>query len=438
MLEDATLSEACVLGMVLRDASLFAEVGARLRADDFGIPRHKALFEIISALEERMPGGADVVSIAQHIDQHGLAAGSFDRDGLADLMNEVPSAAYAEVHVERVLEAAKSRRLGSALRIALNRHQGGDEPEAVLRDALDQLTDLLAAQGRNAAVTMQKAVDEVRKDLEARARRDKPTGVVRTGLSDLDTLLGGGIYPDEVVVIGGRAAMGKTNFAEGLTEAASMVGPALYVSLEMPRKQFVERGFRRHMHADIPRLGMTYGELAKQALDRTAGAARVLATQNIRICDDFNADFARIRGEAIALKRREGLAVLVVDYLQLVNIPNPSGSRQEDVANLTRRFKALTGELGAPVVLLAQLNRASERRENRVPGLSDLRESGAIEQDADRVILLHRPSYYDRNSDEPDMVIVAKDRFGPGGNVRCRFDGERLRWRDYSARGAVL
>lgn len=437
MLNDASGSERCVLGALLRDSSMVRMVAARTKSQDFGVPRHAELFKLMLELEERSPGSADIVRVAQHIDQHGLAAGTFDRDGLATLASEVPSTAYVEQHVEEVLNASRRRQLESIVRVASNALSGGEDTDAIARSIDEGVVELLARHGKDATVSMREVVQEVRNDLEERAKQERPSGEIRTTINDLNTRLGGGLFPQDLVVVGARAGMGKTMFAESIAELACTTDPVLMFSLEMPRSQLVERGFKRAIQSTIPRLSTAYGESARVALDATQGAATKLSMLPIYVCDDFDADFARIRGEALAQKRREGLSLLTVDYLQLVNVSKPSRNRQEDVATLSRSFKKLARELNIPVLLLCQLNRESERREGKRPALADLRESGAIEQDADRVLLLHRPSYYDQHSTDSDEVIVAKNRHGESGRVRAFFNTRNLRWTNFEERGSA-
>ena len=436
MLSDASGSERLVLGALLRDSTMVRMVASRLDPKDFGLSRNGELFRLMLEIEESSPGSADVVRVAQHIDQHGLAASSVDREELKRLMDEVPSTAYLEQHVEEVLNASRRRRLESLVRIASNALNGGEATDAVARSLDEGVVELLARNGRDATVKMSQVVAEVRSELEERSKQQKPSTEVRTTINALNTKLGGGFFPEDLIVVGARAGMGKTMFAESVAELACTVGPTLMFSLEMPRGQLVERGFKRSMQSSIPRLSTAYGEAARMALQATQGASAKLSMLPMHVCDDYDADFSRIRGEALALKRREGLALLAVDYLQLVSVPNPSRNRQEDVATLSRGFKKLARELGIPVMLLCQLNRESERRDGKRPALSDLRESGAIEQDADRVLLLHRPSYYDQNATDHDEVIVAKNRHGESGRVAAYFNPQNLRWTNAEERQA--
>lgn len=424
-------AESAVLGSILRSPLTAAEVLARLRAEDFVVPRHRELFGVIAALETKSIGSSDAVTVRSDLEARGKYEALGGDDFFLGLMESVPSAAYLINHVIAVKSASKRRRLREVVRLASTKLEGDFETDAVARELDLGINDLLAAQESSTPITMSAAVKALQEDLKARITQAEAKGQVPSPVGLLNSKLGGGFYPPELIVVGARPGMGKTIFAECCAERASQHGRVLFVTLEMDVSQLAERGVRRHIQADIPRLKKLHGALAEQALEHTGEASRILSQQEISFLDDPGADFASIRSAAIRMKRDGGLALLIIDYLQLIPVSDPSGSRQEDISNLSRRFKLLAKELKVPVVLLSQLNRNSERRENKKPSLADLRESGAIEQDADIVILLHRPGYYDKTYVGPDDLQLEKNRHGASGHIEAKCNLERMRWSDY-------
>lgn len=436
---DATIrAEQAVLGSMLRDPRCSGLVIGHLTRADFATPRHREIFAILADLDVSKLGSTDAVTVAAEIERRGKTEELGGRAYLMELMDAVPSIAFLENHVTTVSLEAKRRRLGDLVRIAQQKLEGAYGTDEIARGLDKGITDLLASDRSQAPVSIQQAAAGLQKDLERRAQLDQPQGVIPAPFSALTTKLDGGFYPGELIVVGARPAMGKTMFAECAAEVASQYGQALYVSLEMGADQLAERAIRRHMNANVPLFRGLYGPLAEQARTHIQTPVRIINTQRVSYLDHPETDFSKIRSQAIRMRREGGLALLIVDYLQLIPVPDTSGSRQEDIASLSRRLKLLARELRVPTLALSQLNRGSEKRDGKLPSLSDLRESGAIEQDADRVLLLHRPGYYEKHDgNSPDQVIVAKNRSGESGTVQARCNLTRLRWADY-VREAVI
>lgn len=421
-------SEQCLLGMCLQDATMVGRVASKVRPEDFGSDRRRKLFDLMVGLDRERPGSADAVMVSNMLEQRGLTEEIVDRDGLKALMTCVPSTAYAETHIEAVLEAARLRGISDTLLSAKALLDAGRASDEVAQYVDERMSEAQTRRGAAALVSVNEADREYRDMLRRRAGQDRPTGMMPTQIGDLNHMLGGGLFPGELVVVAGRAAMGKTIFAEGLAESAARFGKSLYFSLEMDRFQLMERAYRRAHGQPLPSARTAYGAQAEAFLAASEHASGKLRGLSMVYCDDYDVDFGRIRGEALNLRRQGDLRMVVIDYLQLVRISNPTRSRQEDVARLSRDFKRLARELQVPVVMLAQLNRQLENRDDKTPRLSDLRESGAIEQDADRVLLLHRPSYFDQDSRETDKVVVAKNRHGETGLVQANFNPDRMTW----------
>jgi replicative DNA helicase len=292
------------------------------------------------------------------------------------------------------------------------------------------------AQAARGSAPLAVAVAEAAARIAARGRGEMEG--VATGFADLDARLGGCLGDGEVAVVAARPGMGKTALGLGILERVSgrLGVPALLVSLEMGRKEIAERLLSGHA-----RLG---GDLLKKPwLMDAAGRGRLadstaeLARWPLHVDDAPTLSMAQIASSARRHRARHGVGLVVIDYLQLIDGSGEGdgrASRQEVVARISRRLKTLAKELRIPVVALSQLNRQSETREDRRPRLADLRESGAIEQDADVVVLLHRPEYYDPN-DQPGgaEAIVAKNRNGATGTVRLAFLKGLARFEDHAA-----
>lgn len=425
-------TERALLGSLLRDPRHLAVIAGSLVVDDFFDIRHRQLFQLMLDLEDQSTGSADVVTVANAVAERRLENRCGNRSFLVELCEAVPSGAFLENHIRDVRRAARVRRVHMILQNGLESLQSKRfEVDQVCREVDEQLMDLLATRADQTVAWAADLDRSYRERIEERENQEKPEGIVRTPLSALNSRLkGGGFSPGHLIVIAARPSMGKTALAFDLINASSAQGPTLFFSLEMPVDDLLQRWYAREAGAAGADIGGAYGAQVKPVLKRTEMASRTLRTRRLFICDDYKVDLARIRAESLTLQRREGLHLVVVDYLQLVTPTKKSRARdrQEAVAEMSRGFKALAKELGCPVVILAQLNRDAEKREDKRPRLSDLRESGAIEQDADGVLLLYRPNYYFPKENSYDEVIVAKNRQGEIGTVYAEFQAERMTW----------
>ncbi len=273
---------------------------------------------------------------------------------------------------------------------------------------------------------------ELKSDIDR--RRDGEITGVTTGLRDLDALTGG-FQPQDLIIIAARPSIGKTAIALNIADHVALTfrGPVLFVSLEMGRKALAERAACARSGVDSSKLRNGI-RLNGPDAERFARALLDLDEAPLYIDDTACQGVLQIIATARGLRLRHKIEAVFIDYIQLVDAENARDSRQEQVAKVSRRLKALARDLNIPVIAMSQLNRESERREDHRPRLSDLRESGALEQDADKVILLHRPDYYDPN-DSPGMAeaIVAKNRNGACNTVQLVFRKECTRFDSYSA-----
>lgn len=417
-------AEKCVLGSMLRDPQCAADVVAELTKDDFYLPRHRGLYALIETLELRSAGACDPITVAHEMERLSKAEELGGRSYLEEVMASVPTLAFLGNHLKIVRDLALRRQLlVAAEQIQRLTLEGREEVENLL-DRAEQT--VFQVGDRLVRKQISSARDLVGAHLDAiLSHSGAPLGLV-TGFLDLDELQG--FRPGDFVVLAARPSMGKTALALNILERVALGGKAaLLFSLEMPSDQILLRflssvGKVRH---DALRRGL----LDRSDRQRLTVAAGELSRSRIYIDDSSQPSLAEIRAKARRLKHEGNLDLIVLDYLQLLTVARAE-SRQQEISVISRSLKGLARDLEVPVFALAQLNRAAEKRDSHKPMLSDLRESGAIEQDADLVMLLFREEYYNPSPENQGVaeVIVAKNRHGATGTVRLRFASDLMRF----------
>lgn len=428
-------AERRALGSMLLDNDCIDDVLAICSGADFFGGAHARLFE---AIREVHSAGVPVNSVA--VAEHLMARGQYDRlggdDFLAETLAATPSAVDAAYYAGIVREKAIMRRLieasGAAERDARSGMLTADQ---ALAAAEARLADVADGRTSDGAVPLSVVLPEAMGRI--RAREAGEVAGVPTGLADLDTPMGGGLADGELVILAARPSMGKTALAMHIAANAAVERrtPTAFYSMEMSRRELGERLYcsRAGLASDLLKRPWLMADEHWRALDRASAA---MADAPLYIDERRGWDVGSLSADARRLRRRHGLGLVVVDYLQLMEAEpgmDRGVSRQEQVARLSRRLKILAGNLGVPVLALSQLNRKAEDREDRRPRMSDLRESGALEQDADVVLLIHRPERYDPN-DKPGVaeVQIAKQRNGPAGEwVELAFAQPTGRFSDY-------
>jgi len=409
-------AEQITLGACMLAPDTIAEVADILRPEDFYKPVHAIVFEAMLELYERgepvQPGPVFEALVR---------AGQVNRVGggpyLAELVEAVPTVANATWYAGKVAERAKARRLLELGHRIVQGVESGTEFTTLLDRAERQLAEVTASANAAATMTLK---DLVPAGIEAIERAGEYRGKLRglsTRLMDLDRLLNG-LQPGQLIVVAGRPGAGKSVLATDLARAAALYQQqcTLLVSLEMSQEELFSRIVAAEARLNLSRV--LSGDLSDGDWMKLARRAGEIADAPLHVVDTPGMTLLDIRSIARRLKRQNNLSLLVVDYLQLVTTPK-SENRQVAVSELSRGLKLLAKELQVPVVAVAQLNRGSEHRADKRPQLSDLRESGALEQDSDVVILVHREEYYDKESPragEADL-IVAKNRNGPTDTV---------------------
>jgi replicative DNA helicase len=432
-------AERGVIGSVLRDNAVLSDVLQIIRPDNFYFDAHQKVFQaIIDLWNEGKP--IDTVILFEALKQRKQLEDVGGVAYLADLWDAAPTAANAEYYARIVREKAIVRNLIHA-------------STELLRDAYDGITsadELLGMAERKVLEIAEKGTTgethELKRVLDdAFSRIDQRAGVahlhvsgIATGFVDLDTLTAG-LQNSELVILAARPSIGKTSFALNIVRHVAVEErlPVFFVSLEQSRVELAERLLSCQARVDsfklrTGRLGADDTQKLIQAGDQLKGNTRD-GFVKLFIDDTPSQTMLRIAANARRLKLRHGIRLVVIDYLQLIEPENRKDPRQEQVAQISRRLKFLARELEMPVIALAQVNRASEDRQDHRPRLSDLRESGSLEQDADTVMILHRPGKFDEGEGDNVLeVIVAKQRNGPTGQVTLTYLKQFMRYENYS------
>jgi replicative DNA helicase len=424
-------AEQCVLGGMLMSKDAISDVLDVIKAHDYYRPAHQLVHEVILDLYGRGEP-ADAVTVAAELTKSGDIARVGGAPYLHTLIASVPTAANAGYYARIVRERAILRRLvevGTRI-VQLGYSGDGDANELVDRAEAEVygVTDRRVSEDYlPLSEIMPGALDEI----EAIGSRGGTLSGVPTGFADLDALTNG-LHPGQMVVIAARPAMGKSTLALDVCRAAAIRSgmTSVLFSLEMSRNEITMRLLSAE--ARVPLQAMRTGQLSDDDWTRLARRMSEVVDAPLFIDDSPNMSMMEIRSKCRRLKQRNGLRLVVVDYLQLMTSPRRVENRQQEVSELSRSLKLLAKELDVPVVALAQLNRGPELRGDKKPLLADLRESGSIEQDSDVVILLHREDVYERESPragEADLH-VAKHRNGPTTTVTVAFQGHYSRFVD--------
>lgn len=432
-------AEQAVLGGLMLDNQRWDDISDILTPHDFYTFQHREIWSAFASLSESsLP--LDLITLADKLEEEGL----LDKCGgfayLAELSKNTPSAANIRAYAEIVRERAVVRDVVSA---ANQIAEAGYTPQGRdSSDLLDMAESLIfgIAEKRQKADTGPQDIATILDRTVARIEtlfnqpHDGVTGL-DTGFIDLNKKTAG-LQPSDLIIVAARPSMGKTTFAMNLVENAAMTSdkPALVFSLEMPSDQLMMRSLASLSRVDQTRIRT--GQLDDDDWARISGAMGILLeNKNIFIDDSSGLTPTELRSRARRIYRDNGgLSMIMVDYLQLMRVPELKENRTLEIAEISRSLKALAKELQVPVVALSQLNRSLEQRSDKRPVNSDLRESGAIEQDADLIMFLYRDEVYHENSDMKGIaeVIIGKQRNGPIGTVRLTFNGQYSRFDNYA------
>ncbi|MGD9781559.1 MAG: replicative DNA helicase [Kiritimatiellia bacterium] len=433
--EDA---ERAVLGCALQDAARILDlcIERQISPESFYVQRHQCLYETMLALHaERKP--VDFVTVVDRLRETQLLDGVGGEEELARLIDGTPTTAHAEYYVQRVYENHLLRRIIEAARgVTENCYKGDVEPESQL-GAAEEAFYALSEQRIASERTWGSLVNAEMKEVETLISEKKGITGVSTGYADIDRMLLG-MQGGDLIVLAARPSMGKTSLALNIAEHVAMGArgqpsrPVAVFSLEMSAESLVRRMIC--CRAEVSAQSLSSGLVGQAEHRKLISAADALRAAPIFVDDTASLEAMDLRARARRLKRKYDVQFVVVDYLQLMNFSKFAGeNRQRETAAISQSLKAMAKELKVPVLVLSQLSRAPETREKTaVPKLSDLRDSGAIEQDADVVMLLRRPCMYKDDKEHEDLRLaildIAKHRNGPTGEVRLDFDGRFTRF----------
>lgn len=429
-------AEQSVLGAILLDNAAIAKAMEALTEEDFYRTAHRKIYQAMLDLSEHGEV-IDQITLTEHLKTGGELESVGGAAYLAELVQVVPTAANIKYHCKIVRDKALLRGLITTSTEVITRGYDGLSQVDELLDFAERSVFSLAQGKLGRSFTRLKDIIKESLDLvDALHKKGKSVTGVPTGFEDLDELTAG-LQPSDLVVIAGRPSMGKTSLALGMAQNAAIkhhqkVG---IFSLEMSKEQLVLRMLSSEASVDSHALRI--GKLQKEDWWRLAEAAGKLEQAPIFIDDTGALTVQQMRGKARRLKQESGgLDLLIVDYLQLMQGRSDAESRQQEISDISRSLKALAKELNVPVVALSQLSRAVESRKPPIPMLADLRESGAIEQDADVVVFIYRDEVYNPDSEEKGIaqIMVKKHRNGPTGDVKLTFLDKYAKFGDFSDR----
>ncbi|MDD3400220.1 MAG: replicative DNA helicase [Eubacteriales bacterium] len=424
-------AERSVLGSMLLEHEALEQMLEQLKADDFYLSSHEDIFAAMRDI--RNSGSAvDLVTLSNELEKHGKLDAAGGMVYLTELMSFVPTAANVQHYAKIVEERSVQRALIRAGHEMIN---DGSDDEKNVEDSLDKaerrIYDISMRKTEDSLVSISVIVPNALNEIgELMARKGKITGVA-TGFRDLDRMTNG-FQKSDLIIIAGRPAMGKSALAMNIAQYAAIHDNRSVVvfSLEMSREQLVTRMLCTEASVDSQRI--KEGLLTDQETMRLIDSSGPMQNSKLHIDDSGGVTVSQIRSKCRRLKARLGLDMIIIDYMQLMQGvgggSRKNDNRQQEISDMTRALKLLARELNVPILLLSQLNRGPEQRQDHRPMISDLRESGSIEQDADMVILLYREQVYDETADNTSEIIIAKHRHGPIGTVKVAWQGEFTRF----------
>jgi replicative DNA helicase len=426
-------AERAVLGSILLKPDVCDDIALLVRPDDFADEAHQVLYRHLLELHDSGKR-IDTTIVLERL----RTQGDLDRIGgapaIVEILESVPHAAHASHYAQIVRDKAMLRSLiDASTDILRDAYDASDEPRELVARAEAKIFQILEHRSSAEAKPIEEVLEEVMIRMDARMKHEHALGGVETGFTDLDSLCGG-LHNSELIILAARPSMGKTAFAMNIAEnvAIGAKQPALFVSLEMACLELADRLLCSAAQVNGHRL--RNGTISQEDRRRLVQKSAEISSSPLYIDDTPGRTLTEIAAVARRLKRKQGLSLIVIDYLQLIEPDNPRDPRQEQVAKIARRLKTMSRELDVPVLCLAQLNRQAEVSRDNRPRLNHLRESGAIEQDADVVMFVHREEYYQTTDEDRERVkgqaeiIIAKQRNGPIGDIKLLWQHDFTRF----------
>jgi replicative DNA helicase len=432
-------AEQAVLGGLMLVPEAWDRIADKIREEDFHRRDHQLIFRAIGELAEK-GRPCDAVTLGEWFESQRISEQVGGTRYIVELANSTPSAANIGAYADIVREKSVLRQLIDAgSEIAGDAFQPEGRSAQELVEVAEQRVFHIAeagARGRQGFVPMRSAVKEAFEQLRQRAENRSAITGMPTGFTDFDHKTAG-LQPGDLVIVAARPSMGKTALALNMCEYAALkTGRAAAVfSMEMSASQLAFR-----LISSLGRINQQHlrtGDLADEEWPRVTSAITLLADSKIFIDDTPALSPLELRSRARRLKREHDLGVIMVDYLQLMQVPGNKENRATEISEISRSLKALAKELSVPVIALSQLNRSLEQRTDKRPVMADLRESGAIEQDADVIVFIYRDEYYNPESADKGLaeIIIGKQRNGPTGTVKLTFLGQYTRFENFAGEG---
>ncbi|MDK2564521.1 replicative DNA helicase [Romboutsia sedimentorum] len=426
-------SEQSILGSILLDKDAMITVTETIRPDDFYKEAHKIIYECMIKLSNKNEP-IDLITLTEELRRQGHLDDIGGITYITSLSTIVPTTSNVKYYADIVKEKSVLRKLIKASNDIINLgYDGSTKIEDVLDKAEKKIFDISQEKASDDFKSINSVLMDAYDMIEhLYTNKTEMTGIT-TGFTDLNKKING-MQRTDLLLIAARPAMGKTAFSLNLVQNAALKGDASVAvfSLEMSKEQLVQRMLSSQSNVELSKLKT--GKLGENDWPRIIDAMAVLSNAKIHIDDTAGIKISELRSKCRKLKIEQGLDLILIDYLQLMEGEGNNESRQQEISKISRSLKMIAKELNCPVVALSQLSRAPEQRADHRPMLSDLRESGAIEQDADIVMFLYRDEYYHPDSDRKNIgeVIIAKNRHGETGAVELVWLGEVQKFADKS------
>ena len=422
-------AEQSVLGAIILEPTTIQVAAEHLKPDDFYNPRHKLIFEAMLSLY----GANDnitLVTLKNQLERCGQLETVGSMKYIAEIAGAVGTSVYIRDHINIVKDKALYRSFIQMANNVLSKSYSTETPIEKLSDEVEkQVFGILQNSGSGDFTHIRDVILEPFNDIEEIIKNGGQIPGISTGFIDLDRITAG-LHNSNLIIIGARPSMGKSALGLNIVQNAAVKSKKICAvfTLEMAKKEVANRMLACEAGVDLSK--MRTGDIQQTDWEKLAEAMGVLAEANIYIDDTSSITLAEIRSRCRKLKIEHGLDMVMIDYLQLMEGGGNEASRQQEISNISRGLKVMAKELEVPVIALSQLSRTLETRADKRPMMSDLRESGAIEQDADVIMFIYRDEYYNPESEDRGVaeIIIGKQRSGSTGTVKLRYDGQYTRF----------
>lgn len=425
ILPHSTEAEQSVIGSMIMDKDAITMASEVISSSDFYDQQHGILFDtMLELFNEGKP--VDLITLQDRLKEKDVPPQISSLEFIRDLVASVPTSANVKYYAEIVREKAVLRRLIKiAEETANDCYLDKENLDAILEKTEKQIFDIVQNRGTKEFADIKEIVLRSIDSIEAASKNQGSVTGIATGFYDLDYKTAG-LQPSDLILIAARPSMGKTAFALNIAEYVALrsnITTAIF-SLEMSQDQLVKRLLA--MNSRVDSQNIRTGNLSAEEWASLMESARIIGNSNLIIDDTSSISVGELRSKCRKLKLEKNLGLIIIDYLQLMSGSKRSESRQQEISEISRGLKSLAREINVPIIALSQLSRAVEQRPDKRPMLSDLRESGAIEQDADVVMFIYRDDYYNLNTEEPGVseIIIGKQRNGPTGTVKLAWQAQ--------------